>query len=132
MVTGGGGSIGSELCRQIAKYNPQHLIIVDFYENNAYEIQQELINMYGSSLKLTVHIASVRDFCKMDRIFYAHKPDIVFHVAAYKHVPLMEENPEEAVDNNIFGTFQVANLANFYNAKNSFWFPPIRRLIRQT
>ncbi len=117
MVTGGGGSIGSELCRQIAKYNPKHLIIVDFYENNAYEIQQELINRYGSSLNLTVHIASVRDFCKMDRIFKTHRPDIVFHAAAYKHVPLMEDNPEEAVLNNIFGTFQVANLADFYRVK---------------
>ena len=114
MVTGGGGSIGAELCRQIAKNQPEHLVIVDVYENNAYEIQQELIGKYGKSLPLTVYIASVRDFHKMERIFKTHRPDIVFHAAAYKHVTLMESNPEEAVGSNILGTFQVASLADFY------------------
>lgn len=117
MVTGGGGSIGSELCRQIAKYKPRRLIIVDCYENNAYEIQQELTAKYGKALNLSVQIASVRDFVKMDKIFRAFKPAVVFHAAAHKHVPLMENNPEEAVKNNILGTFQLANIANLYYVK---------------
>ena len=106
-----------ELCRQIAKYKPRRLIIVDCYENNAYEIQQELTAKYGKALNLSVQIASVRDFVKMDKIFRAFKPAVVFHAAAHKHVPLMENNPEEAVKNNILGTFQLANIANLYNVK---------------
>lgn len=116
MVTGGGGSIGSELVRQIAKYNPKQVIIVDIYENNAYDIQQELLLEYGSELNLVTLISSVRDYDKMDVIFKKYRPNLVFHAAAHKHVPLMETVPEEAVKNNIFGTFNVATLAEFYNA----------------
>ncbi|MCI8554123.1 MAG: polysaccharide biosynthesis protein [Clostridiales bacterium] len=117
MVTGGGGSIGSELCRQIARYSPRLLIIVDIYENNAYEIQQELLREYHQSLNMTVQIASVRDFKKMDQLFRRFRPTVVFHAAAHKHVPLMETNPEEAVKNNIIGTFNTANLADLYRVK---------------
>ena len=116
MVTGGGGSIGSELVRQIAKYSPEQIIIVDIYENNAYDIQQELLLEYGNSLNLVTLIASVRDYDKMDAVFKKYRPQIVFHAAAHKHVPLMETVPEEAVKNNIFGTFNVATLAEFYKA----------------
>ncbi len=111
LVTGGGGSIGSELCRQIASHKPKQLIIVDIYENNAYEIQQELIRKYKGELNLLVLIASVRDSKKIDNIFEKYKPDIVFHAAAHKHVPLMETSPNEAVKNNISGTFKVADAA---------------------
>lgn len=117
MVTGGGGSIGSELCRQIAKNHPKRLVIVDIYENNAYDIQQELIRKYGDSLDLHTHIASVRDYNKMNELFKRFKPDIVFHAAAHKHVPLMETSPEEAIKNNVFGTFNCAMLADFYEVK---------------
>ncbi len=117
MVTGGGGSIGSELVRQIAKYNPRTIIIVDIYENNAYDIQQELILEYGKALDLVTLIASVRDFDKMESIFKSYCPQIVFHAAAHKHVPLMETVPEEAVKNNIFGTYNVATLAERYGAE---------------
>lgn len=116
MVTGGGGSIGSELVRQIAKYEPKQIIIVDIYENNAYDIQQELVLEYGSNLNLVTLISSVRDYDKMDAVFKKYRPQIVFHAAAHKHVPLMETVPEEAVKNNIFGTFNVATLAEFYKA----------------
>lgn len=116
LVTGGGGSIGSELVRQIAKYKPKQIIIVDIYENNAYDIQQELILDYGDKLNLVTLIASVRDYDKMDKIFNEYRPNLVFHAAAHKHVPLMETVPEEAVKNNIFGTFNVATLAEFYKA----------------
>lgn len=116
MVTGGGGSIGSELVRQIAKYTPKQIIIVDIYENNAYDIQQELVLEYGSKLNLVTLISSVRDYDKMDVIFKKYRPQIVFHAAAHKHVPLMETVPEEAVKNNVFGTFNVATLAEFYGA----------------
>lgn len=117
MVTGGGGSIGSELCRQIAKYNPRQLIILYIYENNAYEIQQELIRHYHENLNLKVLIASVRDEHKMDKIFEQYKPEIVFHAAAHKHVPLMEDSPCEAIKNNVFGTQNVVNLSDKYNVK---------------
>lgn len=110
MVTGGGGSIGSELCRQLAGHNPSELIIVDIYENNAYDIQQELIRKYPN-LKLTVLIASVRDSKRVNNIFEKYKPRIVFHAAAHKHVPLMEQSPNEAVKNNVSGTFKVADAA---------------------
>ena len=116
-VTGGGGSIGSELCRQIAKNHPKKLIIVDIYENNAYEIQQELIRKHGNKLDFDTHIASVRDYNKMNELFKKYKPDLVFHAAAHKHVPLMETCPEEAVKNNVFGTFNCAMLSDFYNVK---------------
>ncbi len=117
IVTGGGGSIGSELCRQIASYSPKRLVIVDIYENNAYEIQQELIRTYGDSLNLDVHIASVRDYTKMTKLFEIYRPHLVFHAAAHKHVPLMETSPEEAVKNNVVGTFNVATLAEFYGCE---------------
>ncbi len=117
LVTGGGGSIGSELCRQIAANQPKKLIILDIYENNAYDIQQELIRVYGSELDLSVEIASVRDKAKICHIFDTYRPDIVFHAAAHKHVPLMEHNPEEAVKNNIFGTYHVVRAAEQYGVK---------------
>ncbi|MGN0452677.1 MAG: polysaccharide biosynthesis protein [Ruminococcus sp.] len=116
MVTGGGGSIGSELVRQIAKYNPKQIIIVDIYENNAYDIQQELLLEFDDSLNVVTLIASVRDYDKMDKIFSEYRPQVVFHAAAHKHVPLMETSPEEAVKNNIFGTFNLATLAEKYEA----------------
>lgn len=117
MVTGGGGSIGSELCRQIAKYKPKQLIIVDIYENNAYDIQQELIRDYGDKLNLNTKIASVRDYQKMEMLFEEYHPQLVFHAAAHKHVPLMETNPEEAVKNNIVGTYNVSALADLYKVE---------------
>jgi FlaA1/EpsC-like NDP-sugar epimerase len=116
MVTGGGGSIGSELVRQIAKYNPEQIIIVDIYENNAYDIQQELWLEYGTKINLVTLISSVRDYDKMEKIFKEYRPQLVFHAAAHKHVPLMETVPEEAVKNNIFGTYNVATLAEIYKA----------------
>ena len=111
MVTGGGGSIGSELVRQIAKYNPAQVIIVDIYENNAYDIQQELVMEYGKKLNLVTIIASVRDYFRMNQIFKKYKPQVVFHAAAHKHVPLMENNPMEAIKNNVVGTFNMATLS---------------------
>lgn len=117
LVTGGGGSIGSELCRQIAKYSPRRLIIVDIYENNAYDIQQELRRTYGALLDLRVEIASVRDKERIYQIFATYHPDLVFHAAAHKHVPLMENCAAEAVKNNIFGTYHVARAAEKYGVK---------------
>ena len=117
MVTGGGGSIGSELVRQIANYSPKQIIIVDIYENNAYDIQQELILEHGDKINLSTVIASVRDYDKMEQIFKEYKPDLVWHAAAHKHVPLMETVPCEAVKNNIFGTYNVATLAQKYGVK---------------
>lgn len=112
MVTGGGGSIGSELCRQIARFNPGKLIILDNYENNAYEIQNELINDYENKLNLDVIIASVRDRDDVFSIIEAYHPDVIFHAAAHKHVPLMERSPWEAIKNNVFGTKNVAEAAH--------------------
>ncbi len=117
MVTGGGGTIGSELCRQIASCNPSVLVIVDIYENNAYSIQQELIRKYNSALNLEVQIASVRDYDKIDRLFARYKPSIVFHAAAHKHVPLMEAAPEEAIKNNVMGTYNVAKISDEHRVK---------------
>lgn len=117
MVTGGGGSIGSELSRQIAKYNPKQIIIVDIYENNAYEIQQELTMEYGDTLNLVTLIASVRDYYRMNQIFKKYKPQVVFHAAAHKHVPLMEASPMEAIKNNVIGTFNTATLAQFHDVE---------------
>ncbi len=114
MVTGGGGSIGSELCRQIAKIKIEKLIIVDNYENNAYDIQQELLLRYGEKLNLKVEIASVRDRMKMNQLMERHRPNIIFHAAAHKHVPLMEDCPEEAIRNNIFGTYYLVDAAARY------------------
>lgn len=113
MVTGGGGSIGSELCRQIASHQPKQLIIVDIYENNAYDIQQELLQTYPN-LNIVVLIASVRNTKRVDSIFKTYRPDIVYHAAAHKHVPLMEDSPNEAVKNNVFGTLKVVSAADKY------------------
>lgn len=111
LVTGGGGSIGSELCRQIASHNAKRLIILDIYENNAYNLEQELKRKLRN-LDLVTLIASVRDYGKMKDVFAKYRPQIVFHAAAHKHVPLMETNPNEAVKNNVFGTFNVARCAD--------------------
>jgi len=116
-VTGGGGSIGSELCRQIANIGPKQLVIIDIYENSAYSIQQELKRKYNGNLNLEVRIASVRDTKKMDDLFREFRPQIVFHAAAHKHVPLMEDAPEEAVKNNVFGTYNCALCAEKYKAE---------------
>ena len=117
LITGGGGSIGSELCRQISKYNPKKLIIIDNYENNAYEIQKELEGIYGNNFNTIVEIASIQDIDKMETIFSKYHPNLVFHAAAHKHVPLMEHNPEEAIKNNVFGTLNVVKMADKYNAE---------------
>ena len=117
LVTGGGGSIGSEICRQVAKRRPKKLIILDIYENNAYEIQQELIRKYKDRLDLSVEIASVRDPKRLEAVFNHYRPQIVFHAAAHKHVPLMEHSSSEAVKNNIFGTYNVANVAEKFGAE---------------
>ena len=117
LVTGGGGSIGSELCRRIAACNPGHLVIFDIYENNAYEIQQELIQTYGDKLTLTVEIGSVRDRARLDQLFRTYRPQVVFHAAAHKHVPLMEQSSAEAIKNNVFGTYNTADMAEIYGAE---------------
>ncbi len=114
MVTGGGGSIGSELCAQIAASRPKKLIIVDIYENSAYDVQQKLLMKYGASLDLDVRIASVRDSKKMDELVDELRPELIFHAAAHKHVPLMETSPEEAVKNNVCGTWNLARSADKY------------------
>ena len=111
MVTGGGGSIGSELCRQIVKHHPAKLVIVDIYENNAYDIQQELRYQYGAALDLSVEIASIRDEHRIRQLFAKYRPNVVFHAAAHKHVPLMENSPQEAIRNNVFGTLHLVRAA---------------------
>jgi FlaA1/EpsC-like NDP-sugar epimerase len=116
LVTGGGGSIGSELCRQIAGHNPKKLIIFDIYENNAYDIQQELIAKFPE-LDIVVLIGSVRNTARVEEIFKKYRPDIVYHAAAHKHVPLMEDSPNEAIKNNVFGTLKVATAADRYGTK---------------
>lgn len=114
MVTGGGGSIGSELCRQISKFSPKKLIILDIYENNAYDLQMELKTLYPK-LNLIVVIASIRDFNRLDEVFNKYRPDVIFHAAAHKHVPLMEDNPREAIKNNIIGTYNLVKCSDKYN-----------------
>ena len=116
LITGAGGSIGSELCRQIAKYKPKEMIILDIYENNLYDIELELKANYND-IKITPIIASVRDKDKMDNVFKRYKPYVVFHAAAHKHVPLMEESPLEAIKNNVFGTYNVVSCCDKYNVK---------------
>jgi len=111
LVTGGGGSIGSELCRQIVKFNPEKLVVLDIYENNAYDLQMEL-NYEFPGLKKEFIIASIRDFDRLKEIFETHKPDVVFHAAAHKHVPLMENNPAEAIKNNVIGTYNVVKCSH--------------------
>ena len=116
LVTGAGGSIGSELCRQISELNPEELILLDIYENNVYDLQQELLRKHDN-LNLKVLIASVRDKKRMEEIFINYQPEIVFHAAAHKHVPLMEDSPCEAIKNNVFGTLNVAQMADKYDVK---------------
>lgn len=113
LVTGGGGSIGSELCRQIARHDPKRLIIFDIYENNAYDIQQELKHEYPE-LDLIVLIGSVRNTHRINSVFETYRPEIVYHAAAHKHVPLMEDSPNEAIKNNVFGTYKTAQAADQY------------------
>lgn len=117
MVTGGGGSIGSELCRQIAKFSPKKLIIFDIYENNAYDLQNELMFMHKDALELEVVIGSCRDRERLREVFERYKPGVVFHAAAHKHVPLMEGNPSEAIKNNVFGTLNTCRRAVDFGAK---------------
>lgn len=114
LVTGGGGSIGSELCRQIARHEPKRLVIFDIYENNAYDIQQELKRDYPN-LDLTVLIGSVRNTHRINNVFEQYRPDIVYHAAAHKHVPLMEDSPNEAIKNNVLGTYKTAQAADKYH-----------------
>ena len=116
MVTGGGGSIGSELCRQIASHNPKQLVIVDIYENTTYDIQQELKINYPDANVVTL-IGSIRNVSRLESVFAQYKPDIVYHAAAHKHVPLMEVSPDEAVKNNVVGTWNVARMADKYGVK---------------
>lgn len=116
LVTGGGGSIGSELCRQIARHNPKLLIIFDIYENNAYEIQQELRKQYPA-LKLEVLIGSVRNTKRIESVIEHYRPDVIYHAAAHKHVPLMEDSPNEAIKNNVFGTYKTARAADKYGVQ---------------
>ncbi len=116
LVTGGGGSIGSELCRQIAKYEPKCLLIFDIYENNAYDIQQELKTKYPG-LRLEVLIGSVRNTKRIESVMELYRPDLVYHAAAHKHVPLMEDSPNEAIKNNVFGTYKTARAADKYGVQ---------------
>ena len=116
MVTGGGGSIGSELCRQIARAKPKQLIIFEIYENNAYDIQMEL-RRTNPELNLEVLIGSVRNTARLDFVMNKYRPDLVFHAAAHKHVPLMEDSPNEAIKNNVFGTYKMAKAASKYGVK---------------
>lgn len=116
LVTGGGGTIGSELCRQIAEHDPKRLVIFDIYENNAYDIQNELRRKYPE-LDLVTLIGSVRDSKSLESVFKTYRPDIVYHAAAHKHVPLMEDSPNEAIKNNVFGTLKTAQCADKYSAK---------------
>ena len=117
LVTGGGGSIGSEICRQIANLEPEKLVIFDIYENNAYDIQQELIRKFKNALNLEVYIGSVRDVKRLDEVFSLVRPDVVIHAAAHKHVPLMENSTAEAIKNNVLGTYNTANMAEKYGVE---------------
>ncbi len=117
LVTGGGGSIGSELCRQVSKYHPKKIVIFDIYENNAYLLKQQLDAYHKGNPEIDIRIGSVRDPKRLREVFDEFHPSIVFHAAAHKHVPLMEDSPKEAVKNNVFGTFNVASIAVEYNVK---------------
>ena len=116
MITGAGGSIGSELCRQIAKFEPKEMVLLDIYENNLYDIELELKEQY-KNIKIDAVIASIRDKNKMYKVFETYKPYLVFHAAAHKHVPLMEGSPLEAIKNNVFGTYHVVNCCDKYHVK---------------
>ena len=117
LVTGGGGSIGSELCRQISKYNPKKIIIFDIYENNAYVLKNQLDSHYNGSPEVYIRIGSVRDKSRLEEVFDEFHPQVVFHAAAHKHVPLMEDCPGEAVKNNVFGTYNLAETAVEYGVE---------------
>ena len=117
LVTGGGGSIGSELCRQVSKYHPKKIVVFDIYENNAYLLKQQLDSYHKGNPEIDIRIGSVRDPKRLREVFDEFHPSIVFHAAAHKHVPLMEDSPKEAVKNNVFGTFNVASIAVEYNVK---------------
>lgn len=117
LVTGGGGSIGSELCRQVSKYHPKKIVVFDIYENNAYLLKQQLDAYHKGNPEIDIRIGSVRDPKRLREVFDEFPPSIVFHAAAHKHVPLMEDSPKEAVKNNVFGTFNVASIAVEYNVK---------------
>lgn len=117
LVTGGGGSIGSELCRQVSKYHPKKIVVFDIYENSAYLLKQQLDAYHHGNPEIDIRIGSVRDQARLREIFDEFHPSIVFHAAAHKHVPLMEDSPKEAVKNNVFGTFNVASIAVEYNVK---------------
>ena len=117
LVTGGGGSIGSELCRQVSKYHPKKIVVFDIYENSAYLLKQQLDAYHKGNPEIDIRIGSVRDQTRLREIFDEFHPSIVFHAAAHKHVPLMEDSPKEAVKNNVFGTFNVASIAVEYNVK---------------
>ncbi len=116
LITGGGGSIGSEICRQVSRFSPKQLVILDIYENNVYDLQIELKTKYPD-LNMSVVIASVRDKNRLDSVFARYRPDVVFHAAAHKHVPLMEDNPCEAIKNNVFGTLNTCECADKYSVK---------------
>lgn len=117
LVTGGGGSIGSELCRQVMKFHPGKLLIFDIYENCAYELQMELQQKYGRDIPVTVLVGSIRDKKRLDEVFETYHPTVVFHAAAHKHVPLMEDSPNEAIKNNVIGTLKTARTASHYQVK---------------
>ena len=117
MVTGGGGSIGSEICRQLMRFNPKQLIVFDIYENCAYELEQELLNKYGRDCPVVLLIGSIRDKARLDEVFEKYKPEIVFHAAAHKHVPTMETAPAEAIKNNVFGTRNLLKSASEHGVK---------------
>jgi FlaA1/EpsC-like NDP-sugar epimerase len=117
LITGGGGSIGAELCTQIASLSPKKIVILDICENGAYDVQQKLLRIYSSDINLKVKIASITDYHGLEDIFKKEKIQVIFHAAAHKHVPLMEMNPSEAVKNNVFGTLNVVKLADKYNAE---------------
>ncbi|NLN05673.1 MAG: polysaccharide biosynthesis protein [Clostridiaceae bacterium] len=114
LVTGAGGSIGSEICRQILSYKPKRLVLVDIYENNVYDLENELKFIYKDELPIKIYIGSIRDYKRMDYIFNVERPDVVFHAAAHKHVPLMEDSPGEAIKNNVFGTLNIVELSKIY------------------
>ena len=114
LVTGAGGSIGSEICRQILSYKPKRLVLVDIYENNVYDLENELKFIYEDDLPIRIYIGSIRDFKRMEYIFDVERPDVVFHAAAHKHVPLMEDSPGEAIKNNVFGTLNIVELSKIY------------------
>ena len=116
LVTGGGGTIGSEICRRVAALSPRRLIIFDIYENSAYELQEELMAEYAGRLDLAVEIGSVQDRARLAAVFSHYRPEVVFHAAAHKHVPLMEHSASEAIKNNVFGTYNAADMAERYGA----------------